>query len=150
MDRPPLIFSSTVWNLLTRQKTFGAIPTCSLNNSMKRRELKPVLSTTSAILAVAGLARNFPTAYSTTGSPSNVPVVQFVAGKFQKGQRAGRTKRHAHDASLFIGVDRKTYCVRTADAAPAEFSNLFRIVRVVQARFILQQINDQGDAAVRH
>src|SRR5216683_2978829 len=73
MDRPPLIFSSTVWNLLTRQKTFGAIPTCSLNNSMKRRELKPVLSTTSAILAVAGLARNFPTAYSTTGSHPTCP-----------------------------------------------------------------------------
>src|SRR5258705_298290 len=91
-------------DLLAWQKTLGAIPTCSLNSSMKRRELKPVLSTTSAILAVAGLARNFPTAYSTTGCPSNMPAARLrsatsTARSFSAEVGAASTRSRSSPAS---------------------------------------------------
>lgn len=96
-ERPRLILSSTVWNLLTRQKSFGAIPTCCLKSSMKRRELKPVLFATSAIFEVAGWAKKFSTAYSTTGCPSNMPAARSSSAtsttrNFSAGVGAARTR----------------------------------------------------------
>ncbi len=144
-----------------------------------------------ATFEVAGRAKNFSTAYSTTGCPSNMPtarsssttsttrsffagvgaesafaqftcqpspkvikshmlVTQFVARKLQEGNCACRTKRYADHAGLFIGIDRKTLGVWAADAAAVESSNFVHVVRVVQARFVFEEMNDQADTAVRH
>src|SRR5262252_3770278 len=64
-------------------------------------------------------------------------VVQLIAGKSEEGNCAPGAERCADDAGLFVGVDDKTPCLRSGQAARAEFCHFADVVRVVKPRFVL-------------
>lgn len=77
-------------------------------------------------------------------------IVEFVAGQFEEWQSACGPERDADDAGLFVGVDSDGGSTRAAERDGAEGIALGGVVRIVQARLVLGEVDDQRHAAIGH